>query len=641
LQAVIDIIQQVSIRSREAKEAVQTELAIALAKLNDVDLSQFQHNVTQALKEAKGDADALKLALGGALQEELLRLGLTAEQVGTKFTAEGQKIIATFSDISENAQATGRQIQLAFAQSLTKVTTGGEVEALERKLKAAFDAGRIGSDEFQTAMEAAARKLVSLETEAARSAASLDGVGKSGETAAQRAAAALDETRNALIAQARTVQQQIDQFAQQGQQAPAELRAAYKQLDDQIQGLGVQIEKLAPAYELAGAAGEKSAQKQSRAIGDIFNGIDKQTADVTKKAEKNFTEWGDAADKAALATQGITVNTSNANLAMDKLNDFAKETYQSFKAISQAAAELDTKLTLDLGKHLDSPFGPGGSTSGFEAAYAAIAKAAELVNQQIIQQRVELKNLVDQTNKIGTESVEDFNKFGGAVNFTNEHLQDTIERIKTGTYDAGLLGQQELVPLLAALEAAKARVDALDAATKAATQQLIDLSQQLQDERDQQNGNQTDIENRRFQKQVQQINDLAAKADEAGKAQAKRDLELAEQIHQKKLKDIADQQAAQNGGSGGGGSSGSGSGKSGAGATGGGGFSGGGSGGGGFSGSGAQPSAQPHVTNFHVDLTNTIVVGANKADVGKALADIILPALKQAQSLSVKPILGP
>jgi hypothetical protein len=53
LQAVIDIIRQVSIRSAEAKQAVQNELALALSKLNDVDLSQFQRNVTQALKDAK------------------------------------------------------------------------------------------------------------------------------------------------------------------------------------------------------------------------------------------------------------------------------------------------------------------------------------------------------------------------------------------------------------------------------------------------------------------------------------------------------------------------------------------------------------------------------------------------------------
>jgi hypothetical protein len=172
-----------------------------------------------------------------------------------------------------------------------------------------------------------------------------------------------------------------------------------------------------------------------------------------------------------------------------------------------------------------------------------------------------------------------------------------VQSIQNGTYEVGILGQQDLAPLLQALEAAKQRTDALRAAAEQASQQLADLNQQLQDERDQQTGNQTDIENRRYEKQVQQIKDLEEKADAAGKAQAEEDLKIAAQIHQQKLKDIADEEKQkdqqQNSGSGGssgnGGAGGSGNKPSG----------GGSQNGSGSSGAG-QPSGITHQVNIHV-----------------------------------------
>ena len=163
LKETVDVVQQISIRSKEAKSAVQSELVGALQKLNATDLSSVESNLKKLFDDGKISADNYQTFLRAAVQAQLLNLGATAQQVGTQFDAAGQKIIASFDGVASNAKSTGQEIQFAFAQALSKVSTQGEVDSLKEKLQAAFDGGRISADQFSASMEAAGRRSAALQ----------------------------------------------------------------------------------------------------------------------------------------------------------------------------------------------------------------------------------------------------------------------------------------------------------------------------------------------------------------------------------------------------------------------------------------------------------------------------------------------
>jgi tape measure domain-containing protein len=529
----IALIQQVSIVSRDGKEAIQSELVGALEKLDQVDLRAFQENVSQRLKDAKGDADALKVALQAGLEAEFLRLGLTAEQAGVKFTAAGQKIISTFSLIANNATVSADQIQLAFAKALSSVQTDAEVDSLKEKLQAAFDAGRISADQFASGMEAAGRKMAAIDVAAAQAGAALDGMGKQGETAAERISSAMQDTRDKLVVQANQMAAAITAALQAGDNASADrLRAQFKGVEAEIAALDEQINKLTPSYELAGDAAKQAAAKMGAGARDTQTALQDNAAAVDKAAQ-SYDRFKDSGEQGfADLTQGIA------------------NTRAQFLSLSDAAAKFyDTALkgNFDLGHSDDG--------SGFDRVARAMQAALKATNDEIAEERTQLQGVVDSTNQIGTQSVEDFNKLGGSAKYATTQIDNTIASIKAGTYDAGLLGQQDLATLLASLEAAKQRVDALKAASEQAKQQLADMGQQLQNDLDQASNNQDAIEQRRYEKQLADLKAAAQAAGELNSQQYQQDVANANALHQLKLRQIEQQKQATQQAAGGGASS--------------------------------------------------------------------------------------
>jgi TP901 family phage tail tape measure protein len=621
--------------SAEAAAADTERLHSALESIGDSAVEQAVNNTEKlgdnvhALADAEGRAAVATKAHGTAAADAAPKVAELDNAVAES-SVHAEKLVTVLPTMTVNLGQSGIAAE-TFAEKLRDASNSAKT--LEGDVKTAFDTLKLSSQQdLQNAALAAANAFALIDKSAANTAAGLIDRKNAFLVYAQAALAAsagLDEGTKASV--------KADLEARAG---VLELSAALKILETQSSETGNALLDQAKKAEDA-ATRERIAREVAGAA--AFNaGVQaeiagKAAAAATDAAEKGFTEWGDAADAAALATQQITADTSHANDGMAALTQGIANARTEFLGVSEAAAKAyDTILkgAFDLGHSDDG--------SGFDRVARAMQTALDQVGKDIANQREQLKEEIASLNDVGTESVAAFSKFGGAVQYTNERLQNTIDSIKAGTYNAGLLGQQDLGPLLTALEAAKARVDALDAATKQATQQLIDLGQQLQDERDQQNGDLTSIENRRFEKQVEQIKELADKADAAGKAQAQKDLELAEQLHQKKLKDIADEQAAQggSGGGSGGGSSGGGGGRGGSSPS---PAGGGASGGSGSGGTGAPLPQQPQtiINNVHIHAEGALFANSDKAALGKIFVDIVLPEMKRQQSLSVKPILGP
>jgi TP901 family phage tail tape measure protein len=389
-------------------------------------------------------------------------------------------------------------------------------------------------------------------------------------------AAGLTDKRNAFIAYASAAlaaSAGLDEGAKASVRAQLEDRASALGLTDALKILEGQASQTGNALLDQAQKAEDAARRQRIAAEQAgaanFNaGVQIQIAGdkadaATKKAEQGFTEWGDAADQAALSAKGITADTSHANQAMNDLSNTAAATYGNFKNISQAAAELDEKITLELGQHLEEAFGPAGETSGFNAAYAAIADGAKKVNDIIDEQRAELRAQVGEIDSLGYAASKNFGGFGDDAESALTKMRELSDSISSGQYDARLLGQQELQPLQQALDAARSRVQALADATKAAKQQFDQLTQSAQDALDEAAGNDTAIEDRRHQKQLDDLKTAAKAANELNSAEYQQAVDNENKLHDLKSKNIKDEanqreasRTTSNSGSGGGSSGG-------------------------------------------------------------------------------------
>lgn len=126
---------------------VRDGLLDVLQQLSGEELLRFQQasqTAFEALPAAAVDAAAV---LQQTLAASLQNLGVNAERVGLSFGKAGRDAIASFAAISENALATGAQIEEAFRAALGKVSTLDEARTLGTLLEAAGTRGKVGFDQ--------------------------------------------------------------------------------------------------------------------------------------------------------------------------------------------------------------------------------------------------------------------------------------------------------------------------------------------------------------------------------------------------------------------------------------------------------------------------------------------------------------
>jgi TP901 family phage tail tape measure protein len=376
------------------------------------------------------------------------------------------------------------------------------------------------------------------------------------EKGADNTAAGLADKQNAFISYAQkalAATASLDEGTQESTRANLETQASELGLLDVLRQIEQQAPKTAQAMARAAQQQQQDADiaREKAAAAEFNTGVQAniaadKTKEAAKKAEEGFTDWGDAADAAALQTQNITADTSNANKAMNDLANACEDAFQRFNSVSQAAGAAFTKIGLDIGKNLEAAFGPDGDTSGFAAAYDAIANASKKIQDQIDQQRLTLQGEIADINALGQAGAKSFQGFGRDADTAAKNLQSMSERIQEGTYDAGLLGQQELQPLQEALDAARGRVQALADATKAAKQQFDDLAQSAQDALDEAAGNDSAIEDRRHQKQLDDLKAAAKAANELNSAEYQKAVDNENKLHDLKIQNIKDEAKQKN-----------------------------------------------------------------------------------------------
>lgn len=336
----------------------QEQLVAALAKLDGMTLASFQQNAVAALAAGKINAADLTDVLNSTLQAALQKLGVSAAAAGASITASGQEMIATFTAVATNAQATAQQIGAAFDAALGGAHTVDEAKALGAALQAAMDAGRIGAD-------AAAQKMAELDDRIRALKADADPLAESFKTLGIKSEAAL----RATAAAARTAFDAIVQGARDGTAAQEDVRAAFvayaqaqlaaaansdattkAQIEEQLrlQAAALGLTDLLQKAGLAGAdAGDKTADSFGRAADSMDRAADAATrlSDSAQGAAHGF-------DRMASATDSFAANASSASIAVGVLTGKALEAAQAVPTLeglqhAMAAYKNEVFATVD------------------------------------------------------------------------------------------------------------------------------------------------------------------------------------------------------------------------------------------------------------------------------------------------------
>ena len=237
--------------------------------------------------------------------------------------------------------------------------------------------------------------------------------------------------------------------------------------------------------------------------------------------------------------------------------------------ISDAAAHVFDNLvtqTFKAGTALHQYFQGGDSGGGLLQGIAAISSAADEVKRRITAQQDEVARLTTYYQALAKDGTAAFATTSTTVELAQQDVQRLADTIKDGTGNFTLLGNQDLSGLRQAADAAIQKMQQLKDEAKAADEQISSIGQSLQDQIDQINGNQLDIEKRRYEDQLAQLKELAKTSGDLNSQEYRDAVARAEKLHKLKLQQLRDEAKAQRdntsssstsgGGSGGGGSGG-------------------------------------------------------------------------------------
>jgi tape measure domain-containing protein len=372
---VVDAINVIGPRAKDARAAIEGELLTALQKLDGQGLRNFQASALEAFQNVKGGAQDAAIVMEASLEAGLTRLGVKASSAGVAITTSGRDIIATFQAVAENVSASSAQIEQAFEAAIGKATTKAEAEALGEALKDAADKGRVG---FRDASEAAAALAQRIREIQAASSPLADDFDKLGI----KSKASLDAARDA----ARSAFDAIVDGARRGQAAQEDVRAAFvafeaaaraavanssdavkEQTEAQLELLA-SASGVADAYVALGSAGKKAGD-------DISDGMHEASAALTRVADevRNLTEaighetgdafaqrtqaWADAlgqaATNAASASNGIVLLSAAQVRALRLINEEVQRGGLSLQQYEERMAEVFTGVNASIQRQID------------------------------------------------------------------------------------------------------------------------------------------------------------------------------------------------------------------------------------------------------------------------------------------------
>lgn len=145
--------------STASGDALQQAVITRVQQLSGSDLRELQRALSAALQSGAGEARALGAALGAIGDTIRQRLGIDLQEIATGISRTGAEALAAFDALSveldriglageQRFEATARAVRA----TLRQLSTSGELAAFEERLQAAFAAGEISAEDYQSVL---------------------------------------------------------------------------------------------------------------------------------------------------------------------------------------------------------------------------------------------------------------------------------------------------------------------------------------------------------------------------------------------------------------------------------------------------------------------------------------------------------
>jgi TP901 family phage tail tape measure protein len=480
-------------------------------------LTQHLGLVPEYLEKTAGAAEAT-IPFLAKVSDEAIHLGGGALQDARKALADTAK---AFAELQRDSSATPQAIEAA-RQAF--IAASADLERLQSSAQGAI----VGLGQFDAEMK---RLGITSQQSLGETANNLESLFNRATAASDGSAASIADLQNIFLryAQARlAATAQLDEGAKAAAQSEIEAKAASLGLADALPPAIQKMLDLADSAQTASGEFDhvKNKTEAAKAALDDLAGGAKGAGDAAKDAGDNVKDMAGGGGE-----------------SLANLDNALQNTRQGFLGVSEAAAKaFDAKLLSDWNLAFDSTGVNLGKT------VIAMNNAAAQTRAQIDADRDQLKAMAD--------------TIASSTNMSTQAIDDMVAAIKNGTYHFGILGQQDLAPLLDALDKAKQKTEAAEQAAAAAASRFDQLAQSIHDQLLEEQGDQQALEDERHKNQLQALADAAAagKIDGAKYAQAVSDENALHDLKMRHLQEEQQKQDQQQQKSGGGSSSSGGSG---------------------------------------------------------------------------------
>ncbi|WP_447900719.1 Laminin subunit alpha-2 [Stenotrophomonas sepilia] len=321
LASVGEALGFIATQGAAAQQNVRDGLLATLQQLSGEELARFQGAAQAAFNSLPQGAVNAAAVLQTTLLAAMTKLGVASGQLGVSFTQAGRDAIAAFGAVTENAIATGTQIEAAFKAALGNVATLDEARTLGSLLQAAGEQGRVGFDsaarsaaalsarirEIQAGLNPLADEFKRLGIQSQQSLdAARDSAWEAFETirkGAESGKASVEDVRRAFRAYADTAKAAVaDSDAWRRSQVQSQL-----DVQGAIYDTGDSMEQLGAKGATAMGRVEQGAQQATAAMRDVKRASDEAATGVERVAEGASAAGGSLAS-ASTAAKGFSLS---------------------------------------------------------------------------------------------------------------------------------------------------------------------------------------------------------------------------------------------------------------------------------------------------------------------------------------------
>jgi TP901 family phage tail tape measure protein len=440
----------------------------------------------------------------GKLAEGLRELGIAGDLAGEKITAAGGKILTALDNVLADARATADQIGAALQAGIGKISTSAEIEELGARLSQAFEEGRLSASRFADLTLQLADRQRALQADVRNLTGAYEASDRAAQAAVRARIAQLEGERQALATIADDIATKLGTaLAKFGENSPEvdALRNQFQGVDQQIQGLNGQLQQTQGQLGKTGEEGTRRANQLATGLVDVSKGAD--------------------------AARESVAGAFNRVGAAQALRDAITLVAQEFYALSDAAGQFFETTLLDFAQGERSILGV------FDAINRAQAQTRAVYDEQAAAAERQASSFANLS--------EDAIARLAATGTSAEALEARAGRLSR-IFD--LLGDQDLSGLRSALATAAGQLRGLEAEADSAVAALERMNGELEKARLREAGDEKALADLELKERLREIDELAAAAGVAGQETARRNRELAETEHRRRLEEIAAESSA-------------------------------------------------------------------------------------------------